>query len=117
VNHRRGADGLQRGATAAAHPVRPAAAEDRAAAWRALTGPADFAAQARSLTQQAATILDAAFARTGAQLLVSLDNLHSPYYATAGYPAVTVPLGTRVARRHARPDGRHGDPACRWASR
>ena len=60
------------------------------------TGPADFAAQARSLTQQAAAILDAAFARTGAQLLLSLDNQHSAYYATAGYPAVTVPLGLRV---------------------
>ena len=57
---------------------------------------AEFAAQASSLAQQAATILDAAFAKTGAQLLVSVDNLHSPYYATAGYPAVTVPLGTRV---------------------
>lgn len=56
---------------------------------------ADFAAQARSLTQQAAAMLDAAFAKTGAQVLVSLDNEHSSYYATAGYPAVTVPLGVR----------------------
>lgn len=57
--------------------------------------PTAFADLGRRLTQQAASILDAAFARSGAQVLLSLDNQHSPYYATAGYPAVTVPLGLR----------------------
>lgn len=60
--------------------------------------PGDLPALARSLTQQAASILDAAFARTGAQVLLSVDETHSPYYATAGFPAVTVPLGARAGR-------------------
>ena len=29
-------------------------------------------------------------------MLVSLSNLHSELYATAGYPAITVPLGLRA---------------------
>lgn len=58
--------------------------------------PADLPALASSLTKQAAAILDATFAKTGAQVLVSLDQTHSPLYATAGYPAITVPLGLRT---------------------
>lgn len=60
-------------------------------------GMADAAFRARglSLSKGAAKTLDAAFDRTGAEVLVSLENLHSPYYATAGYPAITVPLGQR----------------------
>jgi hypothetical protein len=30
------------------------------------------------------------------QVLVSFENQHSTYYATAGYPAITVPLGLRT---------------------
>lgn len=30
-------------------------------------------------------------------MLASLSNLHSSLYATAGYPAVTVPLGLRAS--------------------
>jgi amidase len=45
---------------------------------------------------KASAILDATFATTGAALLVSLTNLHSSVYATAGYPAITVPLGLRA---------------------
>lgn len=39
--------------------------------------------------------MDAAFAKTGTEVLVSLENLHATYYATAGYPTITVPLGLR----------------------
>jgi amidase len=44
-------------------------------------------------------MLDASFATSGADVLVSMDSLHSPFYATAGYPAITVPVGRL-------PDGR-----------
>jgi amidase len=51
---------------------------------------------AARLQRAAAAMLDAAFASTGAQVLVSIDNMHSMVYATAGYPAITVPLGLRA---------------------
>jgi amidase len=41
-------------------------------------------------------ILNATFDAAGTDVLVSLTNLHSALYATAGYPAVTVPLGLRA---------------------
>ena len=41
----------------------------------------------------AAAILDQAFKENALDILVSLGNTHSPFYATAGYPAITVPLG------------------------
>lgn len=46
--------------------------------------------------ERAARILDATFAAADAPLLVSISNRHSMLYATAGYPAVTVPLGLRA---------------------
>lgn len=55
----------------------------------------DFRALGQELTQTATDLLEAAFASSGAEILVSIDNDHSQVYATAGYPAVTVPLGTR----------------------
>jgi amidase len=45
--------------------------------------------------EQARQILDATFATSGVEVLASLTNLHSTLYATAGYPAITVPLGLR----------------------
>jgi amidase len=45
---------------------------------------------------RATAILEATFAATGAAVLVSLTNLHSAVYATAGFPAITVPLGLRA---------------------
>ncbi len=42
------------------------------------------------------TVLADTFAAAGAQVLVSLTNLHSALYAGAGYPAITVPLGLRA---------------------
>jgi len=47
------------------------------------------------LQESSAAILDATFDKTGARMLVSIDNLHSTLYANAGYPAITVPLGLR----------------------
>ncbi len=43
----------------------------------------------------AESILDATFDASEADMLVSITNRHSSLYATAGYPAVTVPLGLR----------------------
>jgi amidase len=56
---------------------------------------AEFRTMGTRLAKAAARTLDATFAKTGAEVLVSLENLHSTYYATAGYPAITVPLGLR----------------------
>ena len=39
--------------------------------------------------------LDKAFSSTGAEVLLSVGSVHSVYYASAGYPAVTVPFGLR----------------------
>lgn len=47
------------------------------------------------LRESSSAILDATFEKTGARMLVSLENMHSTLYATAGYPAITVPLGLR----------------------
>ena len=57
---------------------------------------ATYRAAATDLTRDAAAILDATFAAAGTEVLVSVTNLHSPFYATAGYPAITVPLGLRA---------------------
>lgn len=46
--------------------------------------------------QVAASALDATFAAYDADVLVSMVNEHSTFYALAGYPAVTVPLGLRA---------------------
>jgi amidase len=51
------------------------------------------AMQARASAER---ILDATFAAARAEVLVSITNLHSSLYATAGYPAITVPLGLRA---------------------
>jgi len=58
---------------------------------------AEYAAAAAEHSATAAKLLDATFAAVSADVLVSITNLHSPLYATAGYPAVTVPLGLRAS--------------------
>ncbi len=58
---------------------------------------ADFRALGDTLTKAATDLLETAFATSGAEVLVSVDNDHSQVYATAGYPAITVPLGVRSA--------------------
>jgi amidase len=55
---------------------------------------ADHAELGAALTAAATAALEAAFAAAGgAEVLVSLESLQSPFYATAGYPAITVPSG------------------------
>jgi amidase len=46
--------------------------------------------------RQADEILGATFTDSGTEVLASVTNLHSALYATAGYPAITVPLGVRA---------------------
>lgn len=54
----------------------------------------DYATMAVDLTRAMTDALDGAFAaHGGVELLVSMSNLHSIFYATAGYPAITVPVG------------------------
>jgi amidase len=52
----------------------------------------EFVTQGKEL---ATAVLDAAFADNKADVLVSITNYHSPLYATANYPAISVPLGKR----------------------
>lgn len=56
---------------------------------------ADYAAQATRMRQAATDMLEASFRSTGAAVLVSMETVHSQVYATAGFPAITVPLGLR----------------------
>lgn len=58
-----------------------------------------FSAEALRDRSDSRAVLEHAFATTAAEALVSLSNLHSPLYATAGYPAITVPLGLRQTGR------------------
>jgi amidase len=57
----------------------------------------DFAEAAAAIKAAATAAMERAFAATGADVLVSASSLHAPFYATAGYPAVTVPLGLGAA--------------------
>jgi amidase len=52
----------------------------------------DAVAQVKELTTAA---LDAAFADNKTDVLVSVNNYHSQFYATSNYPAISVPLGLR----------------------
>ncbi|MDP4583865.1 MAG: amidase family protein, partial [Verrucomicrobiales bacterium] len=47
----------------------------------------------REVRATAAALLASTFAKHEVEFLVSLANTHSDVYATAGYPAITVPLG------------------------
>ena len=55
--------------------------------------PALYERLALEARSTAANALSDAFKSSGASLLVSLANRHSDFYATAGFPAITVPLG------------------------
>ena len=57
---------------------------------------ATYEEQALEHRRMAAQILDATFESSAARMLVSVSNRHSSLYATAGYPAITVPLGLRA---------------------
>ncbi len=54
------------------------------------TDHAAFVADLRSVTTDALTT---SLTKTGAEILISTSSVHAPFYATAGWPAVTVPLG------------------------
>ena len=58
-----------------------------------MTAPDLYRQAAREVRAAAAALLAATFAAGEVELLVSLANTHSDVYATAGYPAITVPLG------------------------
>jgi len=52
-----------------------------------------YEAAALSAREGASSLLEKTFAENGIEVLVSLANSHSDLYATAGFPAITVPLG------------------------
>jgi amidase len=57
---------------------------------------ADYAKLADDMNSITTKALDAAFSEHGGvEVLVSMANLHSIFYATAGYPAITVPIGRK----------------------
>lgn len=57
---------------------------------------ADYAKLAADMNGVMTEALDAAFSEHGGvEVLVSMANLHSIFYATAGYPAITVPIGRK----------------------
>jgi amidase len=58
-----------------------------------MTAPDLYKEAAREVRAAAAALLAATFSAGQVELLVSLANTHSDVYATAGYPAITVPLG------------------------
>lgn len=55
-----------------------------------------YESAALSARERAGEVLSVAFEENGVGLLASLGNSHSVLYATAGYPAITVPLGLEV---------------------
>ena len=52
---------------------------------------------AQEARERASALLARTFAENRVELLVSLSNTHSDVYATAGYPAITIPLGLNRA--------------------
>ncbi len=65
----------------------------------------DYAVLAARLRRASTDILEATFKKTGADMLVSFGTAHSELYATAGYPAITIPLGLRAVGRVLQPSG------------
>lgn len=72
-------------------PILPALLEE----LKATPGTQDKAYEemALDLRRQMSARLDEAFRTAKVEILVSLANAHSDLYATAGYPAISVPLG------------------------
>jgi amidase len=75
----------------AATQIIPAVLKDAAASEA--DAPALYEKLALEARTTASNALDETFKSSGASLLVSLANRHSEFYATAGFPAITVPLG------------------------
>lgn len=57
--------------------------------------PDEYEEAAQAARAASIAALEAALGESNAAILVSIDNAHSKFYATAGFPAVTVPLGLR----------------------
>ncbi len=57
--------------------------------------PKDFADLTTAIAGGATAALDKALADTGADVLLSVSANSAPFYASAGFPAVTVPMGLR----------------------
>jgi Asp-tRNA(Asn)/Glu-tRNA(Gln) amidotransferase A subunit family amidase/pimeloyl-ACP methyl ester carboxylesterase len=55
-----------------------------------------YQAAVAEIKAAATAALDTAFAESSADVLVSVNNYHSSLYATANYPAISVPLGLRA---------------------
>lgn len=58
-------------------------------------GRAQYEQAALDHRERATDLLTAAFDRSGADALLSISNRHSNVYATAGFPAITLPAGVR----------------------
>lgn len=66
---------------------------ENALADTAFANEAEFRDAVTDLKSRAAQLLDAAFAQADADVLVTFNNYESAVYATANYPAISVPLG------------------------
>ena len=68
---------------------------DIALADALIRDPEAYAQMTAGIKGTVVEALDAAFADNQVDVLVSVNNYHSAQYATANYPAITVPLGLR----------------------
>ena len=68
---------------------------DAALSVAALKDAKVYAEATQQAKDMATAALDAAFADNKADVLISVNNYHSAFYATANYPAISVPLGLR----------------------
>lgn len=69
---------------------------DIALADELMRDPEAYAQMAPGIKGALVEALDATFADNQVDVLVSVNNYHSAQYATANYPAITVPLGKRA---------------------
>jgi amidase len=69
---------------------------DIALADQLMRDPEAYAQMTAGIKGALVEVLDAAFADNQVDVLVSVNNYHSAQYATANYPAITVPLGKRA---------------------
>jgi amidase len=69
---------------------------DGAVSDTTLADPAAYAEFVAEIRDAAIQTLEATFTETGAGVLVTFNNYESSIYATANYPAVTVPFGLRA---------------------
>lgn len=68
---------------------------DGAVADTTLANAAEYEGAAAELRSFAIEAIETTFAETGVDVLVTFNNYESGIYATANYPAITIPLGLR----------------------